>query len=390
MKEKKSMVKLQGDNRNLFISTSLSQLCIGISMTVVGSILPYVKAEYGLSYSVSGMMMSLQSVGYFVTGLVAAFMPKIFGPKGSYLGLGSMAFLGFLMIIFTGNPFLLLMAMFMTGITKGAGGYFSNQFVCNMTESDAGALNLMQAFFAVGACLAPLIVMFCGSAWRMALAIIIAFGVIFIGHGLTVRISEDAYHEEPQENVGAGYAFFKTKTFWICIVMLGAYLAFEASVMGWLVTFLTQKEIAGDATIQMLSTAMWISLLIGRLSAAKLAEKFSPKQLLLGMAVGMLVFFAFLLWGGNLIIVTIGTVGVGLSMAGIYGTAVANTGDMISRYPMCMSMVIIIPGIISAIVPSIVGNLADAAGVQTGMTSLYVVVAIFAAVTLWDLLSARR
>ena len=384
------MVKLQGDNRNLFISTSLSQLCIGISMTVVGSILPYVKAEYGLSYSVSGMMMSLQSVGYFVTGLVAAFMPKIFGPKGSYLGLGSMAFLGFLMIIFTGNPFLLLMAMFMTGITKGAGGYFSNQFVCNMTESDAGALNLMQAFFAVGACLAPLIVMFCGSAWRMALAIIIAFGVIFIGHGLTVRISEDAYHEEPQENVGAGYAFFKTKTFWICIVMLGAYLAFEASVMGWLVTFLTQKEIAGDATIQMLSTAMWISLLIGRLSAAKLAEKFSPKQLLLGMAVGMLVFFAFLLWGGNLIIVTIGTVGVGLSMAGIYGTAVANTGDMISRYPMCMSMVIIIPGIISAIVPSIVGNLADAAGVQTGMTSLYVVVAIFAAVTLWDLLSARR
>ncbi len=75
--------------------------------------------------------------------------------------------IGLGMILFTGNPLLLLCAMLLTGLSKGSCGNYNNSIVSNLTGNDASSLNFLQACFAIGACIAPLIALICGASWRM-------------------------------------------------------------------------------------------------------------------------------------------------------------------------------------------------------------------------------
>ena len=50
----------------------------------------------------------------------------------------------------------------------------------------------------------------------------------------------------------------------------------------------------------------------------------------------------------------IGTIGLGLSLSGMYGTTVSNAGDVFGRYPLAMGVFVTLSGFGSIITPSIV------------------------------------
>lgn len=60
-----------------------------------------------------------------------------------------------------------------------------------------------------------------------------------------------------------------------------------------------------------------------------------------------------------MILVEIGTIGTGLFMAGLYGTAMGNSGTLMKRYPLCMGMFIVLPGAVSITVLALIGALAQ-------------------------------
>lgn len=139
---------------------------------MLGSVLPVLKADYALNYQVGGMLLSVQSIGYAVAGLGAGFLPLYLGLKKSFILLTSGTCIGMGMLLASGNPVWLLTAMGLIGISKGAVTNYNNQIMTELAEGDAGPLNLMHAFFAIGACIAPFIVLLCGkvdaSGWRLA------------------------------------------------------------------------------------------------------------------------------------------------------------------------------------------------------------------------------
>ena len=126
---------------------------------MLGSVLPVLKAEYALNYQVGGMLLSVQSIGYAVAGLGAGFLPLYLGLKKSFILLTSGTCIGMGMLLASGNPVWLLTAMGLIGISKGAVTNYNNQIMTELAEGDAGPLNLMHAFFAIGACIAPFIVL---------------------------------------------------------------------------------------------------------------------------------------------------------------------------------------------------------------------------------------
>ena len=347
-----------------------------------------ISSEYALDYSISGILLSILSVGYLITGAVAGYLPGIFGIRFSYAILGGLVCIGFAIIIFTGNPILLLIAMFLCGISKGASANFANQFVSNLTNSNTGALNFNQAFFAIGAFTAPIIVMFCGVSWRSTLTVVIIICAFYTVFGLIVPISPRAY--SPKEKSRPDYGFFKEKLFWLCALIIAAYVAFESSLISWLVTFLEDTGTTNASIAQLLSTSLWIALFIGRLIIARLSVRFKPYQMLPVMVIGMAVCFTAILFGHNLVIISFGTIGTGLFIAGIYGTAMGNSNTLMIRYPLCMGMFIVFPGILSIITPSIVGFLSDDGGIRTGMLFLYVLVAIMVVLAIYNVVYYRR
>ena len=181
MEHKQSFFQRIGkDKRYIVFNLFFAYFTLGVALIMLGSVLPVLKAEYALNYQVGGMLLSVQSIGYAVAGLGAGFLPLYLGLKKSFILLTSGTCIGMGMLLASGNPVWLLTAMGLIGISKGAVTNYNNQIMTELAEGDAGPLNLMHAFFAIGACIAPFIVLLCGkvdaSGWRLAVFLSAARG----------------------------------------------------------------------------------------------------------------------------------------------------------------------------------------------------------------------
>lgn len=371
-KRLKDMSKRQ---RYLIYDFFIAYFAMGLYLILIGSALPSIKADYGISYRIGGLMMSAQQIGYLVTGVCVSMIAQRLSVKAVYLGFGILAFVGLALMMVTGNPFVLLFAMLLTGICKGSTCNFGNQLVSTMSGSNASLLNLAQAFFAVGACAAPLVAMVCGTSWRLAFAITIAVGIVMFLHGMRVEIRpEDSVSNEDSGTVDFG--FFRTKIFWLCAALIMSYLAIEGSVMGWLVTYFVDSGVAKESTAQLLATALWGALLVGRFASAWLSTRFRPHHMIAVMSLGVAVCFTGLMMSHTLVPMTVSAIGLGLFMAGMYGTALGGSENLMEKYPMCMGMFIAIPGTGAALTQSAIGTIADHIGIRGGMCFLYMLVAV--------------
>ena len=74
--------------------------------------------------------------------------------------------------------------------------------------------------------------------------------------------------------------------------------------------------------------------------------------------------------------IVIGIMGFGYSMAGIYPTTVSFAGNLIEKYPIAWSFILTIASIGSIVMPSIIGKIAETAGIFYGMGSIVIVVFI--------------
>ena len=289
--QQKSWKMMSKQQRYLIFDIFIAYFAMGLYLILIGSALPLMKAEYGISYRVGGLMMSAQQVGYLVIGVFISMIARRFPVKTVYLSFGILAFVGLALMMVTGNPFVLLFAMLLTGICKGSTCNFGNQFVSTLSGGNASLLNLSQAFFAVGACAAPLVAMLCGASWRLSFAITIAVGVVMFEHGLRVEIGSDAYiREESTQTVD--FSFLRTKIFWMCAIILLCYLAIEGSVMGWLVTYFVDSGATDESTAQLLATALWGALLVGRFASAWLSTRFRPHHMIAVMSLGVAMCFS--------------------------------------------------------------------------------------------------
>ena len=62
----------------------------------------------------------------------------------------------------------------------------------------------------------------------------------------------------------------------------------------------------------------------------------------------------------------------GLCMSGMYGTTVANAGDLFSRYPASMGIYVTLNGFGAALAPAAIGIAANRAGIRWGFATLLI------------------
>ena len=376
MEHKQSFFQRIGkDKRYIVFNLFFAYFTLGVALIMLGSVLPVLKAEYALNYQVGGMLLSVQSIGYAVAGLGAGFLPLYFGLKKSFILLTSGTCIGMGMLLASGNPVWLLTAMGLIGISKGAVTNYNNQIMTELAEGDAGPLNLMHAFFAIGACIAPFIVLLCGkvdaSGWR--LAVFLSAAAVGVGLLAMFRMNmrgSTAKQEQNTEKTGVSYGFFKEKIFWITMLICFFYQGIEGTMMGWLTSFFVDSHVMTDSFAQVVTSALWIALLVGRVSCSRLAARFKPSQMILAMAIGQFVFLTVLVTSRSFAGMMIATIGLGLSMSGMYGTSVSNAGDLFARYPVCMGFFVLMTSTGAVVAPAVVGAVANASGMRMGISCL--------------------
>ena len=74
--------------------------------------------------------------------------------------------------------------------------------------------------------------------------------------------------------------------------------------------------------------------------------------------------------------IVLGIVGFGYSMAGVYPTTVSFCGGLIQKYALAWSFILTLASLGSIIMPTIIGRIAESAGIVYGMSSVAVVILI--------------
>ena len=390
--EKPSFFKnLKPSDRYMVGNLFFLYLIQGIYVIMIGSILPMMKEEYGLSYQVGGFLISAHSIGNMATGLIAGVLPLAFGLRRSLLVQNVLPFAGFAITLVTGNPWILIFALLLTGLGRGAVSNYNNQIISTLSGGSAAPLNMLHGFFAIGAVLAPFLVLIFtrenAGGWRWVVCVVIALGLISMVSSLFMNMDSVSYSKP--ESGGSAFGFLRNRLFLRSMAIMFFYLCVEASVMGWMVTYYTDSGAAGAESAQLLTSLLWITILAGRFGCSAVSGRVAPPRMILALCTGIMVFLGILLMSTSLPLMLVGTVGLGLSLSGMYGTTVANAGGIFGAYPLAMGIFVMVSTMGSVITPSIIGGVAAYTGIRAGMAVLLVPAAIALALAGWNWVCAK-
>lgn len=350
----------------------------GMLALSIGSLLPFIRDARGLDYAFAGMIVSLHSVGNFLSSFFAGPMAIALGRKKSIMIFESALPVAYAILLFCKSPWLIALAFLLSGVARGACSNFSNAMVNQLAPGKAAVLNGLHAMFSIGAFIFPIILMMMtannSGNWMIACGMMLVLGCMaWILYSMFPVIETAGTAKESKK---VDYGFFKEPIFYLCTGTLFFYLCAEQGVIGWLITYFKDSGIMSASLSQVMASVLWVMILAGRLTAAALSTKVKKENLLLYMGIGFVLFFIVLLFSRNTAVIVLGILGFGYSMAGIYPTTVSFAGKLISKYSMAWSFILTFASMGSILMPTIIGRIAETAGIVSGMSSVVTVVAI--------------
>lgn len=349
----------------------------GMLALSIGSLLPFIRDARGLDYAFCGLIVSLHSVGNLISSFVAGALPVVIGRKKSILLFNAFFALSYLLIIFGNSNLCIALAFCMTGLARGATSNFCNTTINNLAPGKAWIINGLHAMFSVGAFAFPILltVLTAGNAggWVYACYFMLVMGILSWILYYILPVENDKLEKTDK---GSNFAFFREPLFYLCTLTLFFYLCAEQGVIGWMVTYFKDSGLLDASLSQITASVLWIMILAGRLTTAWLSTKVPKERLLLVMGVGIVLFFFLLLFSRSTPWIVFGIMGFGYSMAGIYPTTVSFSGGIIQKYPLAWSFILTLASIGSIVMPSIIGKIAETAGIFYGMSSIVAVVLI--------------
>lgn len=344
-----------------FLAFFFSGIC-AISSGIIVSIL---QEKYGLSFGVTGNLVSMMSVGNMLAAFLSGFLPGKIGMRNTVLILGSGYFLGYLLMTFTGVAGILLVAFLMAGLAKGCALNNCTVLVGNNTENRTKDMSLMHASYAFGALLCPFLaaVMLKGGINFPMIGVALAglaMWITFLSAKLPGKAETGKAAKENNQT-----AFLRQKRFWLLTLLIFCQNAAETSVTGWLVTYYKNQGILSGALSNYTVTILWGATLIARLLIAFVFPIKNTFKALAVMGLGCTFFYGIMVFVDQPILAILMLFAFAFSIAGVNPVAVAGVG----REMTSASMGVMLPlgGIGAIVMPSIIGFVADKVNLQAGM-----------------------
>lgn len=380
----------QKQNRQFFLSYIVFMVN-GMLALSVGSMLPFIRDARGLDYGFCGMIVSLHSVGNLLSSFFAGIVPAFLGKKKSILLFESFFAISFALILFGQNNFCLVLAFLMTGLARGAASNYCNAKINALAPGKAWIINGLHAMFSIGAFLFPILLTLItgtnASNWTYACVMMLAVGVLaWFLYWMIPEDEEQKKQRKTEENgeekktaavsENGSWGFLKEPVFYLVIVTLFFYLCAEQGVIGWMITYFKDTELLSPSVSTITASVQWLMILFGRLTVAAVSLKVAKEKLLPMMGVGLVAFFILLIFSRTTFWIMAGIIGFGYSMAGVYPTTVSFAGKLIQKYPMAWSFILTLASLGSIVMPSVIGKIAETAGIAVGMSSVAVVLVI--------------
>jgi MFS transporter, FHS family, glucose/mannose:H+ symporter len=367
----------------LLTRTAVAGCCAGFVVigglqALYGPAIPAIRARFGVTPPVAGLGLSAQFAGAVLGVLAFHLLRSRFSDRG-LLG-ASYALMAAGAILFAISPSwpAALGASLITGVGSGGIDYGLNRlFAVSFGTRSAAMLNLLNAYFGLGAVVGPALVGWVGAdryPW--------VFGGVAAASVLLIPTIGGVRRAQPSAGPDATEPAPKTRTGWIVaafVTIYVLYVAIESGVGGWEPTHL--EAVGYSAGVAATATSVfWLALTVGRFAAVPVSLRWPGPAIVIGCCFGMALFL-----GAATVPVAApyAYAALGLACAPIWATGLpwlarsAPTVAAASAYVMAASMV----GGVAF--PPLLGRAIEVAGVRAVPLVLGGLAVVCAALSLW-------
>jgi len=305
---------------------------LGLVTSVLGPTLPALAGQTGVTLDRISLLFTTHALGYLLGALLGGRLyDRVAGHpvQAAMLALMAVA-IGLVPLIPT--LWLLAAVWLLVGLAGGALDVGGNTLIVWVHGRGVGPyMNGLHFFFGVGSALGPLVVALmlslgAGAArayWPLALLLLPVAGWLASPPGpddatsLPPGASPDPAAVPSSPGIPAGAIVA------LIALLLLLYVGAEASFGGWIYSYALALELGSAAGAAYLASAFWGALTAGRLLAIPVAARFRPRSVLLVDLLGCLLSVGvILLWSGSATALWLGSLGLGVSMASVFPTAI--------------------------------------------------------------------
>lgn len=306
----------------------IGYLFIGTAVILVPSVMPSITEEFaatGMTLAAIGLIFPAREIGGLLGNLLSGIGSDVIGRRRfvwlAALLLATALGLAAIMRIWA----IFVVAFMLVSAAQASLSTGINAMIADANRAARGrALNTLHAVYGIGAAISPLAIGYLleqGLPWRWALA---GAGLIWLLYGAVAWLS---YHAEATaEQAGPtrklDLTMLRRGPFFALFVIAFVYNGVAWSLLGWVALFMQQT--AGFSTFFSVSmiSIFYVALTIGRFLCAAYAEKLGYGMIFLVLAVGITLTYPLVVLGTPLLVV-IGVFLTGLSLSGLFPTALA-------------------------------------------------------------------
>lgn len=364
--------------------TTIMYICFGIAGMIsvsVGSLLPLIRQFRGVDYKLAGVVVSSYAAGNLLSCILFGYTAEKTGIKAAILIYDLLFPVSYVMILVFNGAYMMIAAFFFAGIARGACSNCCNKVVSTLNPGNAAALNGLHAAFSVGAFLFPVLLAYVthidASYWIYPCILMAVLGCLSIFLFTVCPMTEDYTGKEVTSTAAASrYGFFKEQIFWTTTMALFFYLCAEQGVIGWMVTYFTDTGYISAELSELTASILWIMIMAGRFFTAFISRKTDKKKFLPVMGFGFAFFFIVLLFVRNAAGIILLVMCIGFFAAGIFPTTLSFAGELGKTYPLSFSYILTISSLGAVLMPTVIGHVADKAGIIYGMGTITIAVVI--------------
>lgn len=317
--------------RLLFACACMGLLTFGVVFTTLGSVLPSIMQRFGLDKTQAGSLFLLMSLGILAASLVFGPLVDRYGYKGILLAATVIVMLGLEWIAFAGSLALLRAAVLITGFGGGIINGGTNALVADISGEDRAAkLNLLGAFFGVGAVGVPFVLGMLIDRYSQP-AILAGVGGVLV---IPLVMITGAGFPSPKQPQGFPIAQAGRLVGDTVLLLMGLILFFESgneiSVGGWTATFVTEDLAAPARTALLILSLYWTGMTLARFALGYILQRVAATTVLyIGIAIAI-AGALLMMTTHSVVVAALGTFALGAGFAAMYPTVLGFVGE---RYP---------------------------------------------------------
>ena len=363
---------------------------IGTASILVPTVMPAITNDYvtiGLSLAVIGLLFPSRAVGGILGNLLA-------GVGSDWLGRSRLVWMSALLVasslaVTAGLTvwFLFLLGFVLVSVAQASLSTGINAMIADANPTNrARALNALHGVYGLGAALSPLLIGYLlgrGVPWRWALS---GTGLLWLVYALVAyRVDrQDGPGREDEPTKKLDWGMLRERVFLGLFLVAFIYNGVAYSLLGWIALFMQRS--AGFSVFLSASTisVFYAALTAGRFGCATFSERMGYGTTLMVLAAGLALTYPLVVFGNQPLVVVVGVFFTGLSLSGLFPTALAYGSRRWPQQTGAMTGVLNVAMTLGAMAPPLwTGTIADAwnfqgaLGVNYGLVMLLLVVVLY-------------